>query len=119
MVSTEECSAAAKVSVAINKADLVNRVKHRAGTKRTKPGRQGHDAIAWPPLLGSTQKSAAAPLVSSIPLTLRVPCTDSVKGKSFSLPKTLQQQVLDIVLVTKIENTVGRHLKRSLCSSSC
>lgn len=41
MVSTEECSAAAKVSVAINKADLVNRVKHRAGTKRTKPGKAG------------------------------------------------------------------------------
>lgn len=59
------------------------------------------------------------PVVPSISLASKDATRGLRERENISLAKTLQQQVLVILLAIKRENTVGRHLKRSLCLSSC
>lgn len=60
----------------------------------------------------------AVPVVPFISLDFTGATCRLGERKNISLPETLEQQDLDILLAIKPENTVGRHLKRSLRSSS-
>lgn len=88
---------------------------HRAGTA----GKPGHDAMVWQ-LLAVLQSSlhGSASCAFHILRFEECPAQTQWKGNIF-LAKKLQEQVLDILLAIKIENTVGRHLRWSLYSSSC